>query len=117
MSGPCFCDFGLDDRRQRVHAFEVLLIEVGLHQLDAEVSFDLQNELEHVDGIDFQFPAEQRLIVAQILGSQVGDPQAIQYDGLELLLYTRHIVVYETVGYHKAQPEEGDIPFLIVGRS
>src|SRR5580700_2159396 len=91
MSGPCFRHFGFDDRRQSVNTFEVFLVEVALHQLDAEMPLNLQNELEYVDGIDFQFSAEQRLIVPQILGGQVGDPQALQYNGLELLLNARHI--------------------------
>ncbi len=90
MSGSCFRDFGFDDRRQSVNAFEGFLVEVGLHQLDAKMPFNLQNELEHVDRIDFQFSAKQRLIVAQILGRQVGDLQTLQYDGLELLLNAFH---------------------------
>jgi hypothetical protein len=52
--------------------------------------FNLHNELKDVDGIDFQFSADQRLIVAKIRGSQVGDPQALQYNGLELLLNAGH---------------------------
>ena len=67
MSGPCFRHFGFDYRRQSVNTFEVFLVEVTLYQLDAEVPLNLQHELEYVDGIDFQFSAEQRLIVAQIL--------------------------------------------------
>ena len=61
MSGPGFRHFGFDDRRQSVNTFEVFLVEIGLHQLDAEMPLNLQNELEYVDGIDFQFSAEQRL--------------------------------------------------------
>ena len=71
-----FRHFGFDDRRQNVNTFEVFLVEVGLHQLDAEMPLNLQNELKNVDGIDFQFAAEQRLIVAQILRGQVGDPSS-----------------------------------------
>ena len=58
MSGPCFRHFGFDHRRQSVNAFEVFLVEVGLHQLDAEMPLNLQNELKYVDGIDFQFSAD-----------------------------------------------------------
>jgi hypothetical protein len=92
MSGSCFRHFGFDDRRQSVNTFEVFLVKVGLHQLDAEMPFNLQDELEDVDGIDFQFSAEQQLIVAKILRGQVGDPQALQYNGLELLLNASHMV-------------------------
>jgi hypothetical protein len=92
MSGPCFRHFGFDDRCQSVDIFEVFLVETRLHQLDAEMPLDLQNQLQYVDGIDFQFSAKQRLIVAQILRGQVSDPQAVQYEGLELLLNTRHDV-------------------------
>ena len=96
MSELCFCHFGFadlrfDDRSQNVNTFEVLLIEIGMHQLDAEMSLNLKHELKNVDGIDFQLASEQRLIVAQILRGQVGDPQALQYNGLELLLDARHI--------------------------
>jgi hypothetical protein len=68
----------------------VFLVKAAPHQLDAEVPLNLQDELEYVDRIDFQFSAKQRLIVAQILRGQVSDPQAVQYEGLELLLNTRH---------------------------
>jgi hypothetical protein len=84
VSELCFCHFGfddlrfddlrLDDRRQNVNTLEVLLIEIGMHQLDAEMPLNLQHELKNVDGIDFQLATEQRLIVAQILRGQVGDP-------------------------------------------
>ena len=70
----------------------MLLVKVALYQLDAKMPLDLQDELKDVDGIDFKFSAEKRLIVAQIGRGQVGDPQAIQYDGLKLLLDGRHIV-------------------------
>jgi len=50
MSGLCFRHFGLDDRRQSVNAFEVFLVEVALHELNAEMPLDLQNELEYVNG-------------------------------------------------------------------
>jgi hypothetical protein len=70
----------------------VFLVKAALHQLDAEVPLNLQDELEHIDGIDFQFSTEQRLVVAQILRGQVSDPQAAQNDGFELLLNTRHII-------------------------
>jgi hypothetical protein len=92
MSGPCFRHFGFDDGRQGVNAFKVFLVKTSPHQLDAEVPLNLQDELEHIDGIDFQFSAEQRLIVVQILGGQVSDPQAAQYDGFKLLLNGRHMI-------------------------
>jgi hypothetical protein len=53
MSGFCFGHFAFDDRGQRVDALEVFLVEVALHQLDVEVPFNLQNQLEDVDGVDF----------------------------------------------------------------
>jgi hypothetical protein len=70
----------------------MFLVEVGLHQLDAEMPLDLKHKLKDIDGIDFQFATEQRLIVAQILRSHVGDPQTLQYNGLKLFLD----------GWHKA---------------
>ena len=57
MSGPCFRDFGLDHCRQGINIFEVFLIEIVLHQFDAEVPLNLYHELKHIDGIDFQFSA------------------------------------------------------------
>jgi hypothetical protein len=39
-SGLCFRNFGLYDRCQGVNAFEVFLVEVALHQFDAEVPLD-----------------------------------------------------------------------------
>ena len=39
---------------------------------------NLKNELEDIDGVDLQIAAKQRLIVAQILWSQVLDPQAAE---------------------------------------
>ena len=42
----------------------MLRLEVGLHQLDAEVPLDLKHKLKDIDGIDIQFAAQQRLIVA-----------------------------------------------------
>src|ERR1700732_4084560 len=64
----------------------MFLVEVGLHQLDAEVPLNLKHELKDIDGIDFQFATEQRLIVAQVLRSHVSDPQTLQYNGLKLFL-------------------------------
>ena len=92
VSGPCCRDLCFDDRRQGIETFEVFLVEIGLHQLDPEMPLDLQNELKNIDGIDFQVPTQQRLIVAQILRGQVGDPQALQYNGFELLLNAGHRV-------------------------
>jgi len=106
MSGPCFRHFGFDDRRQSVNTFEGFLVEVGLYQLDAEMPLDLHDELEYVDGIDFQFSAEQRLVVAQIPGGQVGDPQAIQYNGLELLPNARHVVRLQHQSIPQSSPVE-----------
>ena len=63
-SGPCFRHFRFDDRGKGVDAFQICRIEVPLHQLDPEVPFDLQHKLQDVDGIDFQFSAEKRLIIA-----------------------------------------------------
>jgi hypothetical protein len=68
----------------------MFLVEVGLYQLDAEMPLDLKHKLKDIDGIDFQFATEQRLIVAQILRSHVGNPQALQYNGLKLFLYGWH---------------------------
>lgn len=68
----------------------MFLVEVGLHQLDTEVPLNLQHELKDIDGIDFQFATEQRLIVAQILRSHIGDPQALKYNGFKLFLYGWH---------------------------
>src|ERR1700691_2209593 len=53
---------------------------------------NLKHELKDVDRIDFQLATEQRLIVTQILRGQVGNPQALDYNGFELLLNAGHIV-------------------------
>ena len=94
-SGLSFRHFGFDGRRQSVNTFQIFLVEGSLHELDAEMSFNFHHELEHVDGIDFQLSAEQRLVVAQVCGSHVGNPQTAQYNGLKLFLNARHIVGQE----------------------
>jgi hypothetical protein len=72
-SGPCFRHFRFDHRCQGTNALEVLRVEVPLHEFDSEMPFDLYHQLEDIDRIDFQFSAQKRLIVAQVLRGQVSD--------------------------------------------
>ena len=55
MSVLCRRHFGFDDCRQSIHTFQMLLVEIGLHQLDTEVPLNFQNKLKNIDGVDFQF--------------------------------------------------------------
>lgn len=95
MSGLCFRDFRFDHRRKRTDARQILRVEITLHKFDPEMPFDFQHQLKNVDGIDFQFSAEKWVIVAEIRGGQIGDPQATQYDWLELFANARHSLVYK----------------------
>lgn len=95
LSGLCFRHFRFDRRRKRTDARQILRVEITLHKFDPEMPFDFQHELKNVDGIDFQFSAEKRVIVAEVRGGQIGDPQATQYDGLELFANARHKLVYK----------------------
>jgi hypothetical protein len=95
ISGPCFRHFRFDHRGQGTYGLEKLRVEVALYKLDPEMPFDLQNQLEHVDRIDFQISAEKWVIVAQVRRCQISDPQAAQNDRLELFANARHISVYE----------------------
>jgi hypothetical protein len=70
----------------------VFRVELRLHQFDTEVPLDLKHELKDIDGINFEVATKQWLIVAEILGSHVGDPQTLQYDRLELLFNAGHDV-------------------------
>ncbi len=45
-------------RAGRINTFKAFLVEVRLHQLDAEVPLNLKNELKNVDGIDFEFSTD-----------------------------------------------------------
>ena len=65
-SGPCFRHFQFDDCRQGINTFEIFLVKVGLHQFDAKVPLNLENQLKNVDGVDFEVSADERLIVAKI---------------------------------------------------
>ena len=81
---------GFDGRRQSIDTTPRSLVELAIHKLDAKMSFDLKNELENIDGVDFQNAAKQRLIVVQVLWSHVRDPQAAEDKRLELLLNIFH---------------------------
>jgi hypothetical protein len=55
--------FGGDGCRQGIDRFPGRLVELSIHQLDIEMSLNLKNELEDVNGVDPQFTAKQRFII------------------------------------------------------
>ena len=95
MSGFCCRHLRFDDRCQSLDILDVFLVEVSLHELDTEMPLNLKHQLKNVDGVDFQVATQKWLVVAQILRGQISDPQALQYNGFELLLDAGHILRFQ----------------------
>jgi hypothetical protein len=83
-------DFGFDGRRQRSNALPGAFVELAIYKLDPEVPLNLQNELQNIDGIDLEIAPQQLLIVAQIIGCSVLDPQTGNNNLFELLRNVFH---------------------------
>jgi hypothetical protein len=83
-------DFGFDDCRQSSNALPGVFVELALYQLDPKAPLDLQNKLQNIDGIDLKIAIQQLLIVAQILGRLVLDPQTGYNNFFELLRSVFH---------------------------
>jgi hypothetical protein len=78
-------DFGFDGCRQRSNALPGAFVELAIDKLDAEASLNFQNELQNIDGINLEIASQQRLVVAQIFGGSILDPQAGNNNLFELL--------------------------------
>lgn len=54
ISGPGFRHFRFNHRREGADGLKIFGVEIALHQLDTEMPFNFQDQLENIDGIDLQ---------------------------------------------------------------
>src|ERR1035441_7420155 len=76
--------------RQAIDAGPFLAFELAGDQLDAEMPLDFENDLQDVDGVDFQLAAQQGRVVGEASHSVVGKTQTLGDDPLQLLLNALH---------------------------
>ena len=55
--------FGFDGYCQGIDAFPRRLFKFPIHKFDIEISLNLKNELENVNGVDLQTTNKQRFII------------------------------------------------------
>src|ERR1035438_1596798 len=70
---PCLGQPRLNGGRQVIDAGPFLAFELAGDQLDAEMPLDFENDLQDVDGVDFQLAAQQGSVVgeARLLGGEL----------------------------------------------
>src|ERR1035438_5637460 len=80
----------LNGGRQVIDAGPFLAFELAGNQLDAEMPLDFENDLQDVDGVDFQLAAQQGSVVGETRRSVVPQTQTSGDNPLQLLLNALH---------------------------
>jgi hypothetical protein len=97
------CDFCFDGCRQRSNALPCAFVELAIYKLNSKVPLNFQNELQNIDGINIEIASKQLLIVAQIFGGTVLDPQTGNNNLFELLRYVFHGDFTSSIAWHTSE--------------